>query len=953
MPLRPKVWALLCCLVEHPGELRAKRELLELLWPGTTVADNALANCVSDLRQILGDDARDPKFIEIVHRRGYRWIAPLSAPQDSTPATDASLGPDRGIVGRDHEIAELGTLLQRARSGTRQVVFVTGEPGIGKTRLVDAFLEQVGAGAFDAAAADGAVVRWRVGSGQSVEQQYAPEPYLPVFDALSSLCRDPQGGDAVVKVLQRHAPTWLAQMPSFSPAPASLENSVTAGGGLAGSRERMLREMGEAIDALAAQAPLVVVLEDLHWSDNATLDLISYLARRRPQARLLLIGTFRPFQAALDHPLNAIFRELKTRSLCCEIALQYLSSDAIRALLLTRLSPGRLPDELPALIQEHSGGNPLFIVTLIDGLLAQLDPEREPRGEAAVRSMMESIRNVLPDGLRSVIEGQLEAMAGDRLELLETASLIGAEFSAQALAAGAGMAVDEVDRQCEALTQRRIALRSLGTCDWPDGSSGGRYAFVHAMYQRVLRERVAPARRRREHRAIGTRIESAWSGRAEQVCSELAHHFDGAGDRDRAVRYLRESATRAMLCGSLVDAVAAVERALAILESQGETAENEIERVELMLLQGGALMQAHGYADLRAEAVLHRTLTRCDGTGLPLQRFRALLGLFANAYFRGDYRASKSCSDEMMALAAELSLPFSTRAAQTTMAGSCYVFGEFTRARDLIEQAVQIDAPGIPFGRPHAKVIGWTLLGRVQTLLGFSEQGEEAAQAGLQCARELSPFDTTFALYLVAARYALTGQVEAATRAAREAVEVADQFEFRAMRPLAEAMHGWGVAMSGSANEGLAAIRSGMESRHAIGLDGERGWLHWLLATALLHDRRYDDALQTIDSALAWSENLGERWLSADLYRLKADTLCLVGSGSEGEAGALLKLALDIADRQQARWWRVQALTSLVGLGGGASRDDALDRLRAEYEGFSEGTDGPVLRRVRACLARA
>src|SRR5262249_46399833 len=201
-------------------------------------------------------------------------------------------GRRRARVGREPGLQRLQGWLAQARHGERQVGFVTGEAGIGKTTVVDAFLAH--------AASDPTL--W-LARGQCVDQHGVGEAYLPVLDALRELCRGPEG-EELLALLGQQAPAWLGRLPAFPDrgAVGAVQRRV-----LGGTRERMLRELADVLEALTAEHPLVFVLEDLHWSDATTLDLVAYLAQRREPARLLLLGTYRPVEAIVrGHPLRAV-----------------------------------------------------------------------------------------------------------------------------------------------------------------------------------------------------------------------------------------------------------------------------------------------------------------------------------------------------------------------------------------------------------------------------------------------------------------------------------------------------------------------------------------------------------------------------------------------------------------------------------------------------------------------
>ena len=230
--LRPKAFAVLVHLVEHAGELVTKNQLLEAVWPGTFVGDAVLKDSIRQVRDALGDDAASPRFIETAHRRGYRFIGQLSEPAAETTGDGSVAVRATAVLGRETELAFMDRSLDRALRGERQIVFVTGEPGIGKTTLVSAVR--------DACAARGMWTAW----GQCLEQYGAGEAYLPVLDGLSRLSRTEVGG-RLTDLLHQHAPTWLLELPALVPA---AEREALRQQGRGGVREPMLRELAEAIE---------------------------------------------------------------------------------------------------------------------------------------------------------------------------------------------------------------------------------------------------------------------------------------------------------------------------------------------------------------------------------------------------------------------------------------------------------------------------------------------------------------------------------------------------------------------------------------------------------------------------------------------------------------------------------------------------------------------------------
>lgn len=553
--LRPKAYAVLNQLVEHSGHLVTKEELLATVWPETFVTDAVLKVTIRQLRDALDDDPRAPLFIETAHRRGYRFIGHVSnGGQPTTPETITTPRPrddvqPLGFVGRNEVLSRMRSSLERILEGERQIVFVTGEPGIGKTALVDTFARYL---AFDP--------KIRIGHGQCLEQYGTGEAYLPILDAMTGLAReDPK----VVDVLRAHAPMWLLQMPALLSAS---EREALGREVFGATRERMLREMGEALEALTAEQPLVLILEDLHWSDCSTLDLISYLATRVRPAHLMLIGTYRTAELIVSgHPLKAVKQELLAKKQCEELPLEYLSAEAIAKYLSVIFPSNRFPGELAGLIHERTEGNPLFMVNAVEYLLTGgLIVKHEGTWELVVE--IEKVEVGVPDSIKQMIEKQLDNLSAEDARTLEAASLAGAEFSTLAVVAALEEDCGVVEARCDRLARQRQFIHDCGVQVLPNGETVGRYGFIHALYQNVLYDRVSPSKRVELHRRIGERGEEVFGERAREIAVELAMHFERGGDYKRASKYLQTAADNAIRRFAYQEAVTLSQRGIELLE---------------------------------------------------------------------------------------------------------------------------------------------------------------------------------------------------------------------------------------------------------------------------------------------------------------------------------------------------------------------------------------------------
>lgn len=522
--LTPKAFAVLHFLLTRAGQLVTKAEFLDTLWAGTHVQDSVLKVCIREIRRALGDPAGTPRFIETLQRRGYRFIGRIGF-----GGRDRGV-PGTGVVGREEEIQQMQDWHDRSLHGERQVVFVTGEAGIGKTAVVEAFLERSTGVPFI-----------RIARGTCRQQYGAGEAYLPVLEALGRLSRQPDGA-GLAPVLRRHAPTWLIQMPALISEDDRhwLRREI-----IGATKERMLREMAEAMEALAAEAPLILVLEDLHWSDYSTLDLISSLARRREPARLMLIGTYRPSEVLLGpHPLEAVRQELLMRRRCHELRLDYLSEDAVAEYLTVRFPGTKLPMGLGRAIRRRTDGNPLFMVNVVDYLAAE-SLVGGPAPAVDLRKVVGEIETVVPESLRQMIGMQIDRLPEGAQALLEAASVAGLEFSALAVAAGQGAVLAAIEKACEGLARRGQFLRPTGIGTLPDGTVAARYGFIHSLYQDILYHRIPPTRRLRLHQRIAERGIAVFGQRAGEIAAELAVHFERARDYRSTIQHLRGAAHNA------------------------------------------------------------------------------------------------------------------------------------------------------------------------------------------------------------------------------------------------------------------------------------------------------------------------------------------------------------------------------------------------------------------------
>ena len=633
--LTPKTFDLLRYLVENTGRLVTHDELLTALWRDVHVQPEVLKSHILAIRHALGDNSASPRFIETQRGRGYRFIGEMNgiAPPGRPPDATVELGV---FAGRAEPLQQLLALLRRATSGEPQTVFISGEPGIGKTTLVQQFLIQA---------------RSRpdliMAQGHCIEGFAGVEPYYPVLEALGELCRG-AGSAGVIRALLEIAPSWAAQLP----APIFMGQRASAHQQTAPDpRSRMVREACCLFETLAMERSLVLVLEDLHWADFATIDLLSALCRRRSSANLLLIATYRPEDlATARHPLRQMTHDLALRRYCSEIELAPLSTAAIGEVLAGGAEGEPASLAFTHLVKARTGGNPLFMRVTLDYLLESGEVSRTARGWRPLVPL-DRLASEVPPTLARVIEAKIEGMSDEQRRVLEAASAAGAHFDPLTAARAAEMDELSVEAVCEELTARMLRRDRLLTL--PNNQLVRTYGFKHALYRQAVYDGIGQMRRAFLHRMIGERLEEIYppDQRSDQAV-RLAQHFALARDWPRALEYLRSALRVANSRFARRDALAILDCAAGLAAHLPDGARVAAE-LEFLERRGALQAAAHDvqagetYTQLAAIAREHGDIdTQC----------RALLGLAYVSSWR-DLGESMRVLDEVMVLSEQQADP--------------------------------------------------------------------------------------------------------------------------------------------------------------------------------------------------------------------------------------------------------------------------------------------------------
>ena len=948
VPLTRKACEVLQCLVGKPGQLVTKAALFEAVWPETVVSDNVLTNCIAELRQALGDDAKRPRFIATIHRQGYRFLAPLSppapAPSPASQAPDLSSAPGLSplpappcLVGRKADLARLHRLYTQALHGQRHVVFVTGEAGIGKTALVETFVQGL---SHDPGL-------W-IGHGQCIEQYGAGEAYLPLLEALDRLCRGP-GGERLVALLAQYAPSWVVQLPALLSAGtlADLHHALVGT-----TRERMLRELSVALDVVSAVHPLVLVLEDLHWSDPSTVEALAMLARRREPARLLVVGTYRAAEVVVrNHPLKTVKHELIARGQGVEVALSYLSQAAVDAYVAARVEDQGAAAALAPVIYRRTDGHPLFMVQVTDYLAEAGEPRM------ATPTVLVALEQALPPGLRELIEAQLGQLTAEEQQVLEVGSVAGAVFAVASVAAGLQRSDVTIEAVCERLARREQFLEERGLETWPDGMVSGRYGFRHALYQEVLYKRLGSGWQARLHRQIGTRLEHAYGERTREVAAELAVHFECGRDWQRAVQYLQQAAANAAQRHAPQEVIALLTKGVELLATLPETRERVQREVDMLTALGAARIATQGYAAPEVAQTYTRARQLCHHLDDPHQLFPTLRGLWNYYHVRAELQTAYALGEQLLTLAQQVHDTAMLMAAHRAVGTTLFMLGAVAAAHTHFAQAIALyDSHqhrtaaflyGEDVGVTSLSRDSWTLW-----YLGYPDQALARSQEAVTLAQQIAhPLSLSFALGEAAVFHQFRREGRAAQEHAAAALHLATDQGFPHWRAYGSILHGWALAYQGEAKAGIEQLHQGMMARRATGAALARPYFLSLLVEAHGATGQLEAGLTALTEALTLVETSGECWYVPELYRLKGTLLLHQSPDHHVEAEVCSHQAINIAQSQQAKSFELRATTSLARLWQQqGKRTEARELLAPIYGWFTEGFDTADLQDAKTLL---
>jgi DNA-binding winged helix-turn-helix (wHTH) protein/tetratricopeptide (TPR) repeat protein len=930
--LPPKAFGVLCALARQPGALVTKNALLDAVWGHQHVSESVLKTTISQLRAALADDAASPRYIETASRLGYRFIgAKALAATGAAPISEAEMGaaPAASFIGRRNALARLEQAWRRAAAGQRQLVWVAGDAGVGKSTLLEAFVRGSGAAA--------------IAQGQCVEQYGTGEPYLPVLQALGDLCR---AYPELAAIMRSVAPTWLLQLPWLLTEP---ERMALVREMVGVNQERMVREFHELIARFTEKQPLLFVVEDLHWCDDATLRLMDHYARQRGGARILWIGSFRLTQViAESHPLQGLRQELRLHRLCEEIVLDPFSEAEVLEYLRGRIPVVDTQEGFVRRVHAHTDGLPLFVANVVDALLG---PELGASDTSRQRALAANTPLPVPEDLMGAVETRIGKLPAATVAMLEAAAVCGVEFRAGAVAEMLGRTLEQVIDECDRLVQKQYWLRHSATVDLNDGTLDSLYAFRHSIYRHVFYHRIGIAPRVQLHRRVAQVLATGAGKGVVAAPAEVASHHERGREPAAALRAYSMAAQNALRSFTPMHSFEICEHARTLLSQIPAGPERLMLELGIESPRGVAAAQIHGVGSAEPRAIFERVRELCEL--LPQHPARALLlnGYGASLFSRGEYGKLEGFAERLELLEGPDRAPLLVmtalfRAGATAARGECRLATEWWKKAIEYCEAIT-DRSGFQafIVDPETGIRA----NAVRTLFerGLIDQARAQAAKSVAMAEALGqPLAQSLARWRA-------GMLEVRLGDPHKVIEHADAIEKIVAKTCvvqgdgpSRYLRGWAMAQLGDPVAGLAHIRDGLARHLRIGMIASSTEVMGYAAEALILAGDWPGANKELADAFGRARDLDENAYVPILLTLQSRVAS--GLGDEKAAYRWLHEAVQLARAQEARGFELKAALALAQHPSKTSDDvRSLAELLAT---FTEGLDTRDVLRARELI---
>lgn len=850
--------------------------------------------CATTLRRELGVDP-SPEI-----RRAHEAL--LRAP-DTAPSNGHAEPTGAPFVGRTSEWGRCLRAVDDVQREQTQALLVRGEAGIGKTRLVEELVTRATRQGIRTATARAFPAEGRL-------------PYGPLVEWLRS--------DALGANLDGLDDTWLAEIVRLLPELRTHRPDLPAptASHAAEDRQRLFHAVGRAVRA--DDSPLLLVLDDLQWCDRETIELLHFLVRHQPRARLLLLLTARSEDLGPDHPAQHLLEGLQRLDALDSLEVGPLTPAEVRE-LASHLRRSEVSSDEAAALHRATGGNALFILELVREQLAGA-PE-------AVRPSHGG-----PSRVQAVIERRLQQLPSRARELVALAGVIGREFTDDELRAATGWPEVELVEVLDELCRRRIVCEH--------GSSA--YDFVHDRVREVAAGLAGPARSRVLHRHVAEALAEVHRDDLDAASARIAHHLEAAGDVAAAVQHLRRAAAHGQRLSAIEETTRLLRHGLDLLTDLPAGLRRDEQELELQTALGVPLVALEGYGGTPVLETYQRAQQLCRRLDRPVDP-PVLRGLALAATARVQLDDAERFARELLAGEAANADDLPQVEGHYLLGVAGFWRGQFGSARRHLEQALDQYDPSVV--RAHLdryaqdpRVVCLVRLSLTFWFLGEPGKARSLRDEALRLAEQIDhPTTTAYALNYACWTAIELGDEEDVRRHARAITTVAEEHDLGFFLSMGPALVGWAQAVDDDPHAGAVTIREGLDQLAAHGQQLHTTYVLTLLARAHLLAEDPGAATAAIDEALALTDRTGQRYLAAELQRLRGE--CLEGRGEDEQAEAVLDDALAIARRQGAPALALRAATSRAHLHVRhrcPARQEALQTLATVRDGFGDAATADV-----------
>jgi class 3 adenylate cyclase/predicted ATPase len=899
--------------------------LQELAGPGSVVISRRTRRLIGGLFELDDLGVRSIKgFVEPI--QAWRVLDEGRAESRFEALRGKGLTP---LVGREHELGMLLERFERAKDGEGQVVLLSGEPGIGKSRIIRALRERL----------DGERPMWLCHYCSPYHRNSVLHPIIGLLERAAGLERDEQPEQQVRKLeallslgtedLKEAVPLVAALLSVPVGEPYELPAMTPQR-----QKQRTLELLIDQVEGLARRQPVLLLYEDVHWIDPTSLEAVGMVVDRVQHLPALAIITFRPEFAppwtGYPHVTVLSLSRLTRRH---------------GAAMVERVTGGKaLPPEVMDQIVAKTDGVPLFVEELTKAVIESglLDD----RGDRfALTRPLPAL--AIPATLHDSLMARLGRLAPVK-EVAQIGAAIGREFSHELIAAVAPLAEDELREALDQLLAAELIFRRGRP---PDAI----YTFKHALVQDAAYDTLLRGRRQQLHAWIGEVLEEKFAETVETAPELLAHHFTQAGLTERAVAYWLRAGQRALASAAIAEAIAHLSRGLELVPDLSDTARREHLELDLQLALGSAYVAVAGFSAPEVGAAYARARDLCEALGDLRQLFAVLYGLCLFHLYRSELNAARAPAMQLLQAAEREDDRDLLFFAHRAMGVACLPRGSFTSGRKHLDRALELydperhRLPSFVYAF-DPQVICLDYLARALFALGYPEQALARNREALSQARELAHQNSVaLPLFYGCMLHQVLGDRQQVQDGAAELIAIATQEGFRFWLAGGTVLQGWATADAGQPDAGIAQMRDAIEAWRETGAEYLVPYFLALMADA--HHKQGDAAraLQLLDEALARADRTEERWFEPELHRLKGEFLWSWQDGAAAEA--CLRQAIEVARGQEARLWELRAATILHSIQaeqGGTSEVGAA--LASLYAWFTEGFALAPLARARALL---